>query len=454
VPKLLVVEAKGAIQQLLQQRLPSARVTLEGVRTIEEILSRFGQTTYDLVLWDIRRTTTSSCRGLELLDVLSVDSPRTQVLVVTNRDNVPLAIDCLKAGAYHYLHWPVEAEELWALIDAALQKQPALGDNRLLTIEQQPSYKFDDLIGGSAPMQEVYERIRETAATDVTILITGETGTGKDLVAAAIHRHSQRQHGPYLAVNTGAMSPDLIASELFGHEKGAFTGASGPKPGQFEQAQGGTIFLDEISTMDAKAQVSLLRLLETKSLRRLGGRKVIKVDVRLIAATNEHLEDAVARGAFRKDLQYRFDVFRVVLPPLRERYGDILMLAREFISRFNVIYNKTVEEVAPDTLHFLECYAWPGNVRELKDVIQRAVLMSRDRVLSADLLPDRVREPSATKTVAAVRSVRAGMTLREVEKVYVAETLSATGGNKLKAAKALGISRRALYNKLARYHLL
>jgi transcriptional regulator with PAS, ATPase and Fis domain len=338
-------------------------------------------------------------------------------------------------------------------MEVALQHQPVLGDNRLLTAERQPAYKFDDIIGRSAPMQVVYDRIRETAATDVTVLITGETGTGKDLVAAAIHRRSQRKDGPYLAVNTGATSSELIASELFGYDRGAFTGATTAKPGQFEQAHGGTIFLDEISTMDAKAQVSLLRLLETKTLRRVGARKTIKVDVRLIAATNEYLEEAVARGTFRQDLYYRFDVFRMALPPLRERYGDVLLLAREFIARFNAMYHKSVEEIAPDTAHFLERYVWPGNVRELKNVIQRAVLMARDHVLTANLLPDRVRDAREAKAVSLSEPIHPGMTLRQMERECIARTLAATGGNKQKTAQVLGISRRALYNKLARYQL-
>jgi transcriptional regulator with PAS, ATPase and Fis domain len=347
----------------------------------------------------------------------------------------------------------VHPKELWALIDAAVVKQPTLGENKLLET-QQLTYKFDNIVGSCDLMQIVYKRIQEAAAADVTVLITGETGTGKDLVAAAIHRHSLRQDKPYLAVNTGAMAPELIASELFGNEKGAFTGATTAKPGHFEQAHEGTIFLDEISTMDAKTQVSLLRLLETQAFRRLGGRKTIKVDVRLIAATNEDLGEVVARGTFREDLFYRFDVFRIGLPPLRERQGDILLMAHEFIAQFNVTYNKTVEEIAPETAHVLERYPWPGNVRELKNAIQRAVLIARGRVLTTDLLPDRIRGWDGSPSAAPLPPFQPGMTLSAVEREHIANTLALTGGNKKRTAEVLGISRRALYNKLERYQLL
>jgi len=450
---LLVIETSGAIQRVLQQQPSGLDVTIDAVRTIDAILGQFAQTTYDVVLWDLQTVTDNARHGLELLEVLAVDSPRTQVLVVANHDTLEVATDCLKAGAWHYVQAPVNPKELWALIDAAVAKQPTLGENKLLET-QQLTYKFDDLVGSCDQMQTVYKRIQEAAAANVTVLITGETGTGKDLVAAAIHRHSLRQEKPYLAVNTGAMAPELTASELFGNEKGAFTGATTSKPGHFEQAHGGTIFLDEISTMDTKTQVSLLRLLETQAFRRLGGRKTIKVDVRLIAATNEDLGEAVARGAFREDLLYRFDVFRIGLPPLRERHGDILVIAREFIAQFNVTYNKTVEEITPETAHFLERYPWPGNVRELKNAIQRAVLIAHGRVLTADLLPNRMRDSDGSPTAASLPPFQPGMTLSAVEREHIANTLASTGGNKKRAAEVLGISRRALYNKLERYQLL
>jgi DNA-binding NtrC family response regulator len=441
------------IQQQLQQRFASHTTTIDAVHSTEVILDKFAQTTYDVVLWDLQTAPTSVHHGRELLEMLTLDSPRTRVIVVANHSTVRYAVDCLKAGAFHHVRTPVDGKELCALIDVAMQKRPPLGENKLLAAQRRLPHHFAHILGRSAPMQTLYKRIQETAATDITVLLTGETGTGKDLVAATIHRLSHRKDGPYLAVNMGAMAPELITSELFGYEKGAFTSAESTKPGQFEQAHGGTIFLDEISTMDAKTQISLLRLLETRTLQRVGGRKSVKVDVRLISATNESLEAAVARGTFRQDLFYRFDVFRIDLPPLRERHGDILLLAQEFVNHFNVKYNKAIEEIPAETVDMLERYPWPGNVRELQNIIQRAVLMAQDHTLTGDLLPDRVRDATGIPAPVALQPIPPGMTLRAVERECIARTLAATGGNKQRTAQTLGISRRALYNKLERYHL-
>ncbi len=448
---ILVFETGGEICRLLKRQCPPEQMRIEAVRTVDALFDKVHQTTYDLVIWDTQTARTNAPYSLELLTVLAVDAPYTQVLVVVNRTNLKLAIDSLRAGAFNYLCRPLDSDELYGLVTVALRKQYARIDALLPAAEGLPDH-FDDMIGRSAPMQMVYKRIQEVAATDITVLITGETGTGKDLVAASIHKRSCRHNGPYVVVNTGAMSSDLIASELFGYEKGAFTGASSTKPGHFEQAHGGTIFLDEINTMDAKVQVSLLRLLETQMLQRLGGRKPIQVDVRLLAATNEDLEQAIAQGQFRQDLYYRFDVFRIALPPLRERPEDIILLSRTFVTRFNTLYNKSVEAITAETVYLLERYAWPGNVRELKNMIQRAVLIAREKALTADLFPDRLREAAGAKTVTPPLPVQPGTRLCDAEWELITVTLGATGGNKKEAAKMLGISRRALYNKLRRHN--
>jgi DNA-binding NtrC family response regulator len=305
-------------------------------------------------------------------------------------------------------------------------------------------------------MREVYQRIVEASSADIPVLITGETGTGKELVAAAIHNRSKRKDKSYIPVNTGAIAPELIASELFGHEKGAYTGAIGTRQGFFEQADGGTIFLDEISTMDEKAQVGLLRILETKTFRRVGGDRDIHVDVRVIAATNENLQQAIERKRFREDLHYRLDVFQIHLPPLRERPGGVTLLTNHFVVVFNTVYQKNVRVVSPETYRCLRRYPWPGNVRELKNVIQRAVLMAKGEELALDLIPERIRqtlEPTAQVTMEQ-SPLQPGMTLQAVEKEYIAMTLAATKGNKKEAAIQLGISRRALYNKLSKHGLL
>lgn len=304
-------------------------------------------------------------------------------------------------------------------------------------------------------MRQVIRRAQDAAAVDVPVLITGETGTGKDLLAAAIHRRSQRKDRPYIAINTGAMAPELIASEIFGHEKGAFTGAQDSRPGIFEQAHGGTVFLDEIATMDAKTQVSLLRVLEEKSFRRVGGARTIPADVRIIAAANEDLEKHVAQRRFREDLFYRLNVFHIVVPPLRERQGAIALLTDRFVATFAAAFEKRVHFVTPETQRILGRYPWPGNVRELKNVIQAAVLMAEGEQLTPDLLPQRIKDvaryghcPEEQTTAFAV-----GCTLGAIEKEVIQRTLTSVQGNKKHAAEILGISRRALYNKLNRYQL-
>jgi transcriptional regulator with PAS, ATPase and Fis domain len=314
---------------------------------------------------------------------------------------------------------------------------------------------FEGMLGISLPMLAVFQQILEAASVDIPVLITGETGTGKDLVANAIHNKSKRKDKPYVVVHTGAMARDLIAAELFGHERGAYTGAFETRKGRFEQADGGTIFLDEISTMDEKAQVSLLRVLETKTFSRVGGEKELCVDVRVIAATNEVLESAVRERRFREDLYYRLDVFHIHLPPLRERPGGVTVLTNHFLSHFNAMYGKNVRAASAEAFRCLRQYHWPGNVRELRNVIQRAILLAKSDELTPDLLPARVRSAvgSTEQSDLSTCCIHLGMKLDAVEKEFIRMTLAVTEGNKKAAAVRLGISRRALYNKLKRHRL-
>jgi transcriptional regulator with PAS, ATPase and Fis domain len=315
--------------------------------------------------------------------------------------------------------------------------------------------QFEGMLGVSLPMLEVFQRIVDAASADIPVLITGETGTGKDLVAGAIHNRSRRKDKPFIAVNMGAMPAELIATELFGHEKGAYTGAIAMRRGSFEQANGGTIFLDEISTMDDKSQVSLLRVLETKMFRRVGGETDIRVDVRVIAATNENLEAAIKEKRFREDLYYRFDVFRINLPPLRERPGGLTVLTHYFLAQFGGVYNTTLRTVSNETLRCFESYSWPGNVRELKNVIQRAVLVAKGEELTPDLLPARIRNAAKSERESFLASfpIHVGMTLEAAEREFIVMTLASAAGNKKRTASILGISRRALYDKLKKYCL-
>jgi len=314
---------------------------------------------------------------------------------------------------------------------------------------------FEGIIALSLPMRAVIRRGLDASAVDVPVLITGETGTGKDLLAAGIHRRSLRKDKPFVAINTGAVAPELIASEIFGHERGAYTGAQDGRPGIFEQAHGGTVFLDEIATMDAKTQISLLRVLEEKSFRRVGGTKLISADVRIIAAANEDLEKSVAEKRFREDLFYRLNVFHIDVPALRDRPGAVMVLTDHFLATFAKLYDKEIDKVSPETYRLLRHYPWPGNVRELKNVIQTAVLMADGEELTPDLVPERIKSLSVKSSRSGEHSCSfsVGATLGAVEKELIQMTLAAANGNKKLAASILGISRRALYNKMYRHHL-
>lgn len=304
------------------------------------------------------------------------------------------------------------------------------------------------MIGVCARARASFDQIRQAAATDVPVLIVGETGTGKDLAAQAIHDLSARRNGPYVPVHLGAIPANLVASELFGHAKGVFTGATDVRAGKFELGHQGTVFLDEIGTVSEKVQISLLRLIEQRKFHRLGGRHTITADVRIVAASNVNLLEAVRRGEFREDLYYRLDVFRIELPPLRERADDIPVFVEEFVRRFARRFRKKIRGVDPECVRRLGTYEWPGNVRELKNVIQRGVLVCAEPVLKTEHLPPRFQpERSQSRTV----SFEIGTPLADVEREMIHQVLAATNNNRKLAAEILGISRRTLYNKLARY---
>lgn len=313
--------------------------------------------------------------------------------------------------------------------------------------------KFDKIIGQSPAMQKIFSLIQQAAVTEIPVMLIGETGTGKDLVARAIHDHSPRKDKSYIPVNLGAVPTQLVASELFGHEKGAFTGAVKMHEGKFEQADNGTIFLDEIDTIDEKVQVSLLRLIEQKKFHRLGGTKSISVDVRLIVATNSDIDDLVHENDFREDLFYRMDVFRITLPPLRARKTDIPHLVKSFVDQFNGSFNKKIKGISAECLDVFNGYDWPGNIRELKNVIQRAVLVCDKSEIQTNHLPARFND-KRLKSVESSLTFRIGTPLDDMEKEMILATLNSTNNNRTEAARLLGISRRALYNRLNKHNIL
>ncbi len=430
---------------------------VESFPNVATALDRHSGADIDIIIWDVGVTTESLSEAASPLRKFARHSENTPIILISDASMADPDDIVGYSGEYLWLSRPFKEEQLMLVFESALRTAQAL-DGKDLTPSAQISttVEFEGMIAMSMAMRMVFQQIVEATAVDVPVLITGETGTGKDLVAAAIHKRSKRKSGPYLPVNMGAIAPDLIASELFGHEKGAYTGASEARPGFFEQAQHGTLFLDEITTMDEKTQISLLRVLETKALRRVRGDRDIKVDVRVIAASNEKIEEAVRAGRFREDLYYRLDVFGIHLPPLRERTGGVSLLTEHFTSLFNAQYHKQIRTISPETYRLLRQYSWPGNVRELKNVIQRAVLMAKSAELTPDLLPARIRQADHSGAIRETVSspIELGMSLADVEKEYIKMTIASVSGNKLKAAEVLDISRRALYNKLKRHGLM
>lgn len=422
------------------ERLPEWRTSLS--RAVEQLESQ----TYDVLMVTGEILAMERDEGTELLEVVASECPSTQVVLLVESHELEIASGALKAGARHYGRLPMTDDELKMLLEAAYATRPEYGANHLLAASENG---FQGIIGESPAMQEAFRQIRLAAAIDVPVLIEGETGTGKDLVAGEIHRQSSRMDKPYVAVNLGAIPDELVGSELFGHAKGAFTGAVTSREGKFEEGREGTVFLDEIGTIDERVQVSLLRLLEENQFTRLGGRKRIRNGARVIAATNQPLTKLVEAGLFREDLFYRLDVFRIAIPPLRERTGDVRLLTEVFVGRFSKQFGKQVRSIKDDVLDILERQPWNGNVRELKNVIRRSVLSCGGTELTASHLPTRLQQ-TQTEAQSALE-VRIGSTLAEVEKELIAHTLASVGQNRTEASRVLGISRRALYNKMEKY---
>ena len=447
MPRILFIDNQDRTRALLQCRLKS-EVKIKFAPSMEAAWEKLNSRKFDLILWNAVDDPAAETNLNETLKRLSTKVCGSRIVVFGDTETLQAAP--LPGGHVHFENLPTDDEDLLALIRSSLpvnappDRSNSTADKFALPIE------FEGIIAVSLPMGAVLRSAIEAANVDMPVLITGETGTGKDLIAAAIHKRSRRRDNPYIIVNTGAMSPQLIASEIFGHEKGAFTGAEDAHQGIFEQAHGGTVFLDEIATMDEKTQVSLLRVLEEKTFHRLGGVKKFGADVRIIAATNEDLEKRVAEKRFREDLFYRLNVLHISVPPLRERPGAITVLTDHFLSHFAPIFGKEIERVAPETYRVLRRYRWPGNVRELKNVIQAALLMLDGKELTPECIPERIRDAAqaAEGSGEPACSFRVGASLDSVEKEFIRLTLSYAGGNKKLAANILGISRRALYNKL------
>ncbi|NIR48100.1 sigma-54-dependent Fis family transcriptional regulator [candidate division KSB1 bacterium] len=447
--KILVADDEPAITEGLSELLKEEGYKTTKVYDGTEAWELVENQPFNLVLVDLM---IPGMNGLEILDEIKKKDLLTEVIIITGKGTISTAVEAMKAGAYDYLTKPVQPNRLRTIIPRALERQDLVMTNKKLEETIKSMSRYEDMIGQHEKMRQVYRLVDSVADTTANVLITGESGTGKELVARAIHNKSSRADGPFIAVNCTAFPRDILENELFGHEKGAFTGAVSEKAGCFEMANGGTLFLDEIGEMPADTQAKLLRALEEKRFRRLGGTQEIVVDVRVIAATNRNIKKALADGALREDLYYRLSVMEIDLPPLRERMSDLIPLLNEFLSIFNERNTKDVKGFAPECLDALRKYDWPGNVRELKNVVERAVILSTGDTIELKHLPKLTAAPNLKQTTDA-EAVSVGKTLHDIEKEVIFKTLKMTKNNKTKAAKILGISLKTMHNKLNKYYL-
>ncbi|MBU2054733.1 MAG: sigma-54 dependent transcriptional regulator, partial [Proteobacteria bacterium] len=404
---------------------------------------------FDVVLLDIRMTVMD---GIEALTEIRKISPLVPVLIMTAFASVKTAVEALKAGAFDYLTKPLDIEELKILIEKALEHYHLRAENLVLKERLGDRFDFSRIIGRSPKMKTLLDTLAMVAPTDATVLIMGESGTGKEVAANAIHHNSPRAGQPFVKVSCAALPETLLESELFGHEKGAFTGAVSRREGRFQLAHRGTIFLDEIGEMSPALQAKLLRVLQEKEFEPLGSDRTAKVDIRVIAATNRDLEKDVREGRFREDLYYRLNVVPIVMPPLRERREDIPLLAEHFLTLCREKNRKAVKGISGKALDALVRYDWPGNIRELENSIERAVIMAREDVIGTADFPPQIRKLSRDEGKDGF-GIPDGVSLAEMERALIIKTLAETGGNRTRAAEILGINRRTLQNKLKEYRL-
>ena len=400
---------------------------------------------FDLILMDIRMIKVS---GLEALTEIKAFNPAIPVIIMTAYSSVESAVEALKNGAYDYLTKPLDFDELRLTMQRAMDHTHLREENRLLRESLGSQFDTRNIIGRSEAMVRLLETVAQVAASEATVLITGESGTGKEMIAGAIHFNSRRKEGPFVRINCAAITETLLESELFGHEKGAFTGAHRRKEGRFVQAHGGSLFLDEISEMSQAMQVKLLRVLQERELTRVGGEDPIRVDVRVIAATNRDLVQDMEAGRFREDLYYRLNVVNLHIPPLRQRREDIPLLAQHFLTRFSEKNRKSFKGITPQAMDRLLKYDWPGNVRELMNAVERGVVLGRSEYLDVEDLPLLVDELGKQRSVSPLQG---DLSLEEVEKSTILKALESTGGNKSEAARRLGITRKTLTAKLKKY---
>lgn len=451
--KILVVDDEPGMRSLLSKVLSKEGCFVTACERGEDALECVAGDDFDLAVLDIEMP---GMNGIELLKRLKDKAPGLHVVMITAYGSLQSAVDAMRLGAYDYLTKPFEMEEIKLVVAKALEHERLVSENRALHEELEQNYGFTGIIGKSPRMEEVYDMVRQVASTNASVLIQGESGTGKELIARSIHYNSRRKERPLVALNCAALAEGVLESELFGHEKGAFTGAVKRKTGRFELAHHGTLFLDEIGDIPVPTQIKLLRVLQEHEFERVGGEKTIKVDARIIAATNRDLLTAVREGRFREDLYYRLNVVTVNLPPLRERREDVPALADHFLDRFAKETGRRIEGIEPAAMELLVRYDWPGNVRELENIIERAVVLEKGPEVSPASLPLTLRDGADTVCDLTLPEGKAGLTdlLEDLERQLIVKALKDNDGSQTAAAASLGLKRSTFRYKLEKYGLV
>jgi len=452
--RILIVDDELSMREFLEILLSGEGYDVDTAGSGAEAIEMAGNNLYQMVVSDIQM---SGMSGIELLRKVKEISPETEVIMMTAYASAQSAVQAMKCGAYDYITKPFKIDEIKLIIRKAFEKVKIETENILLKRELKEGFSFGDIIGVSSGMREIYSMIERVAPTKSNVLIAGESGTGKELVAKALHENCPRRDEPFITVNCGAMPGELLESELFGHKKGAFTGAVANQRGLFEMADGGSIFLDEIGEMPLPLQVKLLRVLQDKEFRRVGETENIKTDVRIIAATNRELDEDVRQRRFRGDLYYRLNVIKITLPPLRERKEDIQSLVRHFLEKYNRELGRNIKKVSADALSILSRYDFPGNVRELENIIERAVALERSDIILPESLPDEIRGAVSPVNHVGTEIPPGGIDMEEVmenvEKGLLMKSLEMAGGVKTNAAKLLGLSFRSFRYRLSKLGL-
>jgi len=441
--KILVVEDDQSMNYLLRMALKEEGYEVNGAFSLRESYEKISSEVYDVILLDLKLP---DGNGMELIDEMSKSVVDTRIIVLTAHGTINTAVEAVKKGAYNFITKPFEMEKLLIEIKRAIETINLLRENA--DLKSLTSESLDWIVGESDTIKEVKEKIRTVSSLDIEVLITGESGTGKELVAHAIHYLSPRKKKPFIAINCGAIPEDLMESELFGYEKGAFTGAISSKPGKFELANDGTLFLDEIGELPKNAQVKLLRVLEDHKVERVGSTRSRDVDVRIISATNRNLEEEMKKGTFRDDLYYRIKVFTIEMPPLRERKEDIPLLLNYFLNRYSAELGKDVRKVSPEVARVFQAYDFPGNIRELQNILKSAIVSCQTDTISPGDLP-RGLDKGKTMDI----DVPVGLPLKEIEKAVIIKTLKHFKGDKAKTARALNMSLSSLYNKINQWKI-